>query len=100
MAQHPSDPLKSYWGFFPPAAHHGDPFKSLHNFPSRPDLLEREHLFQRYSFLDSSGGGAPLTEKVLLDKEVRDKEHSLEKHKLIHPSLRPGPGPGTSPPTA
>lgn len=75
------DPLKSMWGLFP----HADPFKSLHEFPARPDLLEREHLFQRYNILNSSGGGAPLTDKLAKENALdRDKD----KH-LLPPSLRP-----------
>ncbi|RWS16732.1 autism susceptibility gene 2 protein-like protein [Dinothrombium tinctorium] len=90
-----TDPLKSFWSFFPPPAHHPDPFKSLHDFPSRTELLEREHLLQRYNILNSSGGGAPLTEKLakesslhsLIDKDIREKEHlnSLDKHKMARP---------------
>ena len=75
------DPLKSLWAssaagspFLPPLPgmpglhpHHLDPFKSLHEFPSRmmmPDFLEREHILARYNILNSHGGGAPLTEKL------------------------------------
>lgn len=92
------DPLKALWGGFFPPSHHVDPFKSLHDFHARPDLMEREHLFQRYNILNSSGGGAPLTEKFVkdgpshsqLDKE-KEQQHlmNLEKAKMMHPSMRP-----------
>ncbi|XP_015790875.1 uncharacterized protein LOC107367657 [Tetranychus urticae] len=49
-------------------------------FPSH--FAEQERIFQRYNILNSSGGGAPLTEKLakegpfqsMLDKEARGKE--------------------------
>jgi hypothetical protein len=44
----------------------GNPFKNLHDF-TRNGFLEREHLLNRYNILNSSGGGAPLTEKLAKD---------------------------------
>ena len=83
----PTDPMRSYWN---PLIASNDPFKNLHDFQMRPDFLDRENIFQRYSLLNSSGGGASLMEK--LAKETAEKEmlsHSLEKHnsKLL-PHLR------------
>lgn len=85
----PSNALKAFWGFLPPPGQHPhDPFKSMHDFASRPDL-EREHLFNRYNILNSSGGGAPLTEKLAKESPAhnmlseKEKEQFLEKHKMM-----------------
>ena len=51
-----SDPLRSYWN---PLMASVDPFKNLHDYTVRPDFLDRDHIFQRYSLLNSSAA-APL----------------------------------------
>lgn len=89
----PTDPLRSYWN---PLMASSDPFKSLHDFQMRPDFLDRDNLFQRYSLLNSSGGGASLMEK--LAKESAEKEmlsHSIEKHNNSKPlpHMRPNDTP-------
>ena len=43
-----------------------NPFKNLHDF-TRNGFLERENLLNRYNILNSTGGGAPLTEKLAKD---------------------------------
>lgn len=81
----PNDQLRSFWGpLFSPSSQHPDPFKSLHEFQIRPDFLERDNVFQRYSLLNSSGGGASLMEKIAkenAEKELRELNNSFnEKH--------------------
>lgn len=87
-ANNGSDPLRSYWN---PLMASVDPFKNLHDFQVRPDFLDRDNIFQRYSLLNSSGGGASLMER--LAKESAEKEmlsHSIEKHnsKLMASHMR------------
>ncbi|CAG2162010.1 unnamed protein product, partial [Oppiella nova] len=83
-----AESLRSYWNPLIPAV---DPFKSLHELQVRPDFLDRDNIFQRYSLLNSSGGGASLMERIA--KESAEKEmlsHSIEKHnsKLIASHMR------------
>jgi hypothetical protein len=88
-ASNANDSLRPYWA--PLLQPVGDPFKSLHEFQVRPDFLDRDNIFQRYSLLNSSGGGASLIEKIA--KENAEKEmlnHSIERHnsKLSGTQLR------------